>query len=330
MTQKEADEAVIFLEEQLKRENPDTSPELLHSLARLGASIARKSTKKTAVKPDIIEEPEKTQLDFWEDGRRAAPNALFRSALFPVLNNKQKESRKFIKEEKIFSTGGLDVVFTGEQLDQSDLDVYLELLNFARPFPLGTPIKFSAYSLLKALGLTTGGENHSRMHSVLIRLCGAVIDITDHNKRYFGQLIHGGVRDEVTKEYEITINPKFAVLFGLGMWATIDKEQRQALGRNSLSKALHAYYSSHANPSAHKFSTLAEITGVKNSNKRQLKSSLIKAHEPLKDIGFLLDYETTSETIKAIINHSPTQIRHIIKKAKANKKKSSTDQPPEK
>ena len=58
----------------------------------------------------------------------------------------------------------------------------------ARPFPLGTPIKFSAYALLKALGLPTGGHNHARLHSVLIRLCGGVVDMTDHKKRYFGQL----------------------------------------------------------------------------------------------------------------------------------------------
>ena len=92
----------------------------------------------------------------------------------------------------------------------------------AQPFPLGTPVKFSAHALLKALGLPTGGSNHARLHKVLIRLCGGVIDATDHGKRYFGQLLHGGIRDEITQNYIIKINPDFAVLFGFGMWSKID------------------------------------------------------------------------------------------------------------
>jgi len=259
--------------------------------------------------------PDPVQLDFWEDGKRAAPNAIFRSALFPALNPKQKENRKFI-EEKIFSVAGLTVFFIGKQFDQSDLDVYLELLNMARPYPLGQPIKFSAYGLLKALGLTTGGKDHVRLHSVLRRLCGGVIEITDHKKRYFGQLIYGGIRDEITLNYEITINPKFANLFGFGMWASIDKVQRQALGRDATSKALQAYYSTHVAPSPHKFETLAKIVGLTDTNHRKIKFVLIKAHDHLKDVGFLTDYEVTGDTIKAIMAPSQSQLKHIAKKSR--------------
>jgi hypothetical protein len=256
------------------------------------------------------------QLDYWGDGKRAAPNALLRSALFPALNPKQKESRRFLDQERIFSVAGLDVIFTGKQFDQSDLDVYLELLNMARPYPLGQPIRFSAYALLKALDLPTGGSNHARLHAVLIRLCGGVVNIIDHKKRYFGQLIHGGFRDELTLNYEITINPKLAVLFGFGMWATIDKEQRRNLGRSATAKALHAYYSSHTAPRAHSFDTLAELVGLTNSNKRRVRFDLIKAHDRLKDSGFLADYEATADTIKATIKHSPSQLKHLAKKTR--------------
>src|SRR5215211_4307614 len=64
------------------------------------------------------------QLDFWEDGKRAAPNAVLRSALFPVLDTKKE--RPFLKEEKLCSVSGVEVIFTGQQFDQSDLDIYLE------------------------------------------------------------------------------------------------------------------------------------------------------------------------------------------------------------
>jgi hypothetical protein len=307
-------QAAAILEQQLEVTHPSLDAQTRRSLASMGASLATKAQEEKAT----LEKPQAAkivQLDFWQDGKSAAPNALVRSALFPALNAQQKENRHFLDEERVYSVSGVDVIFTGKQFDQSDLDVYLELLNISRPFPLGTPIKFSAYALLKALGLSTGGKDHKRLHSVLIRLCGGVVDMTDHKKRYFGQLLQGGIRDEITLNYEITLNPKFAVLFGLGMWTTIDTSQRRALGRKSTAKALHAYYSSHAAPNAHNFDTLAEIAGLTNSNKRQRRADIIKAHEQLKVVGFLDNYEVTADKIKANINHTASQTRAMLKKA---------------
>ena len=277
----------------------------------------------TTTEPATEPQPKPTaqimRLDFWEDGRRAAPNAVFRSALFPALNN--KKHRRYLEEERLFSVSGVDVIFTGKQFDQYDLDVYLELLNLAKPLPLGTPVKFSDYSILKAIGRQTGNKDHKWLHSVLIRLRGGTVDMTDHKKRYFGGLIEGGFKDEITKHYEVTINPKFAVLFGFGMWATIDREQRCAIGRNATAKALHAYYSTHAAPRPHSFDTLAQIAGLTNSNKRQRRADLIKAHDHLKTVGFLDSHEVNGDTITAHICHTPGQARYIAKKASQKPRK---------
>jgi len=289
------------------------SRDLTESLERLGRAIAEKAEREQQTAP-TQPTAQIVQLDFWEDGKRAAPNAVFRSALFPALNN--KTPRRYLEEERLFSVSGVDVIFTGKQFDQSDLDVYLELLNIARPLPLGTPTKFSAYSLLKAIGRQTGNKDHKWLHSVLIRLRGGTVDMTDHKKRYFGGLIEGGFKDEITKSYEIIINPKFAVLFGFGMWATIDREQRRAIGRNATAKALHTYYSSHAAPGPHSFDTLAQIAGLTNSNTRQRRADIIKAHDHLKAVGFLDGYEVTGDTIKPNVHHNPGQLRHIAKKAR--------------
>ena len=297
--------------------NPDyNNVSLEKAVESLGRAVQAKNEKEAERKSAAL-----VQLDFWDEGKRAAPNALLRSALFPALATRNKENRRFLKNDSVFSVAGVTVFFTGEQFDQSDLDVYLELLNLARPFPLGTPVKFTAYAMLKTLGLPTGGSNHARLHAVLVRLRGGTLDVTDHKKRYFGGLIEGGIRDELSDSYEITINPRFATLFGLGMWATIDKDQRRALGRDVTAKALHAYYSIHAAPAAHKYETLADLTGLTNTNKRQVKNTIIKAHERLKDVDFLDDYEPEADKIKAHIKHKPGQLRHLAKKtAKAKKK----------
>ena len=280
------------------------------------AEVSRRLWNRKKEGPPMEETPKQQarviQLDFWGDDKRGGPNSLFRSALFPALN---KQTRRFLKHEHLFSVRGLEVIFTGEQFDQSDLDVYLEILNLARKYPLGTPVRFSAHSILKALGRPTGGSHHKWLHSVLTRLCGGVVDMTDHNKRYFGQLLHGGIRDEVTDQYEVDLNPKLAILFGVGMWSKIDLEQRQALGCNPTAKALHAYYSTHAAPHGHDIKTLADIAGLKDKNPRKLKMKIVAAHDRLTSPeGLLSSYEIVDDTIRIKKNHSKSQMHHLVKK----------------
>ncbi len=257
----------------------------------------------------------------WSDDRRAAPNAVFRSALFPALNS---QTRKFIKEKKVYSVGGLDVTFTGEQFDQSDLDVYLEILQFAKDTPLGQPVRFSAYAMLKALGRATGNANHKWLHSVLIRLRGGTVEMLTEKARLFGGLIEGGIRDEITKHYDVVINPNYAKFFGFGLWSSIDLEQRRQLAQKSTAKALHAYYSTHTDPAPHRYETLAGIAGLENKNRRDLKAKLIRAHEELKRIGFLLDYEAGPDKIAVKATMTPGQQRHTIKKIVKATKPSKT------
>jgi len=79
------------LENQIAQSMPNMDAHLRKSLARLGASIAQKGAAK-----DVPEGQEVTLPPCSQD-RRAAPNAVFRSALFPALNF--KESRPFLKAE---------------------------------------------------------------------------------------------------------------------------------------------------------------------------------------------------------------------------------------
>ena len=260
------------------------------------------------------------QLAFWGEDYRAAPNAFFRSALFPALRGKDKENRRYLENEEVFCVGGLKIFFTGKQFDQSDLDVYLEILNIARQYPLGSPVEFSAYSLLKALGLTMGKDNYTHLHAVIIRLCGGVLDATDHGKRYFGVLIEGGSRDDVTLNYKIRLNRDFAVLFTSGLWSKFDLETRRAMGRNPTAKSLHGYFATHVNPSMHNIETLCNIAGIHGKNR---KSTILKALGVMKDAGFM-DYKPVGDAILPLeIDHTPSQQRAIAKKAEQQGPKTS-------
>lgn len=276
--------------------------------------------------PEDVGEPPVLR-PLWANSHRAGPNAIFRSALFPVL--KFQENRPFVKKQKIFSVEGITVLFTGEQFDQADLDVYLELLHMAAEQPLGTDITFSAHSLLLALGRNTGLSDHQWLNRALIRLRGGTVEITDHNIRYFGGLIEGGIQHEVTKHYTISINPKFAAFFMGGLWSKIDHEQRDAFGRNMTAKALHAYYSTHAAPGPHSFDTLAGIAGLAGKNRRDVKARLIDVHETMKKEGFLLDFQVLENAIQVTLHPSPSQARYLAKQA-APKKTGSPKKPSKK
>ena len=148
--------AAAFLEKQLLETAPDMDAQLRRSLASLGASIAKTQPKpepeperQTATEP--APPPSKTEqkgqlilFPQWADDRRAAVHAIFRSALFPALNNKQPR-RYYPEQKRICSVEGVEVLFMGTQFDQSDLDVYLELLNIAHETPFGVECCFSAY-----------------------------------------------------------------------------------------------------------------------------------------------------------------------------------------
>jgi len=248
----------------------------------------------------------------WPNDRRATAQAVFRSALFPAMNF--SEGRPFLKEKKLVSVEGVEVIFTGEQFDQSDLDVYLELLKIAHQSPFGAECHFSAYSLLKALGRQTGNKDYKWLHSVIVRLRSGTVDMTDHRVRYFGGLVDGGTREEDSRHYKIKINTDFSCFFKAGLWASLDNQQRCALGRNQTAKALHAYYSTHVAPGLHTFEKLAGLLGLKNKQRRDMKANLIKAHDELKRIGFLSDYEVRENTIKPMINHTSGQNRHLVQK----------------
>lgn len=248
----------------------------------------------------------------WPDDRRATAQAVFRSALFPAMSF--REGRPFLKEERLCSVEGVEVFFTGERFDQSDLDVYLELLKIARKTPFGTECHFSAYSLLKALGRATGKANYKWVHSVIIRLRSGTVDMTDHQIRYFGGLVDGGTQEEDSRHYKIKINTDFACFFKAGMWASLDNQQRCALGRNQTAKALHAYYSTHVTPGPHTFEKLAGLIGLSNKQRRDVRANLIEAHDELKRIGFLSGYEVQEDTIKPVINHTPSQNQHLIRR----------------
>ena len=69
------------------------------------------------------------QLPLWPEPKRGAPNSFIRSALFAAI---QSKDRQFLKEAVLASQDGITIKYTGEQLNQSDLDVWETIVHLAR------------------------------------------------------------------------------------------------------------------------------------------------------------------------------------------------------
>jgi TrfA protein len=246
------------------------------------------------------------QLPLWHDDKRGAPNSFLRSALFAAI---QSKDRADLKKAELFSQQGITVTYTGQQLNQEDLTVWLALVDLMKKDPLGTQCHFTAYSILKHLGLGTGGSAHERLNDAILRMTACAVVIKTGRQTYMGSLIHDCLIDEQTKHYKITLNRHLIKLFGEDDWTAIDWEQRKQLRQKPLCLKLHEYYSSHDKPLPISLEFLSALTGSENKQKADFKRKVKTALEGLIKIGFLKGYEIESDVVK--VERVPKPCKHL-------------------
>jgi len=234
------------------------------------------------------------QLPLWAESTRGTPNSFLRSALFSAIQGKD---RQYLKEATLFSQHGIIIKFTGLQLNQEDLTLWETLVHLAKLHPLGDVCSFTAYGILKSLGLPTGGKNHQDLHSGIIRLTACAVEITHDGRTYFGSLIESGAKDELTSYYNIKLNRRLIQLYSENTWTAIDWKQRTQIRKKPLAQALHAYYSSHRTPYPVKIATLQRLTGSRNTQAASFKRQLRTALDELVKIGFLQSYNIEDDTV---------------------------------
>ena len=226
------------------------------------------------------------RLPNWPEERRGTPNSFLRSALFSAI---QSKDRVFLGGVILASQQGITVRFTGKQLNQEDLTLWETLVHLAKDEPLGNVCEFTAYDILKTMGLGDGGIDRERLHKGIIRLNACSVEILINGSRaYFSSLIDSGVKDELTSHYTIQLNRQLIRLYNQNTW--IDWEQRAKLRRKPLAQALHGYYSSHKKPHPVKIETLQQFSGSKNKQSSDFKRKITKALDELVNVEFLESY----------------------------------------
>ena len=234
-------------------------------------------------------------LSTWREDRRGSPNSFLRSALFAAIQGKDRAD---FKKVELFSQQGITITYTGEQLNQEDMTVWLALVDLMKKDPLGTECKFTAHEILKYMGLPTGGTQYEQLEMAVCRMTACLVRIETERYIYGKSLIEGFVIDKDTNQYRVKLSRHLIKLFGDNDWTAIDWEQRKQLRNKPLCLKLHDYYSSHDKPFSVSLKFLSDLTGSVNKQKASFKRQVKTALEELVKIGFLRNYSIEGDIVK--------------------------------
>jgi hypothetical protein len=234
-------------------------------------------------------------LPTWREDRQGSPNSFLRSALFAAI---QSKDRLDLKKAEIFSQQGITVTYTGQQLNQEDMTVWMALVDLMKRDPLGKECKFTSHEILKYMGLEIGGSGYERLENSILRMTACAVVIETDTYTYGGNLIHNFVIEKGTKLYKLTLNRHLIKLFGDCDWTAINWEQRKQLRHKPLCLKLHDYYSSHEKPLPIGLEFLSDLTGSENKQKASFKRQVKTALEGLVKIGFLKSWSIDNDIVK--------------------------------
>jgi hypothetical protein len=264
------------------------------------------------------QEPAKTlpvQLPMWPEAVRAVPNGFLRSALFGAI---RKGRRRYMQGEQIAALDGIEIRYTGQQLDQGDLDVWESVLHVARVQELGTQCRFTAYSLLKLIDKKDTGSNRETLHARLMRLKATAVEISHGRYSYAGSLIDEVYRDKETQQYVVILNPKLHALFATDGFTQIEWAIRRELDGHQLAQWLHGFFSSHAQPHPVKIETLHRLCGSESALMSDFAKKLRKALDAVAEAcaarGESFTFAIRNNILYVEKTPSLSQIRHLTKR----------------
>jgi hypothetical protein len=244
------------------------------------------------------------------------PNGFLRSALFGAI---RKGRRRYLKAEQLAALDGIEIRYTGERLDQGDLDVWESVLHAVRLQELGSQCRVTSYALLKLMGKTDTGKNRATLHERITRLRANAVEVRQGRYCYIGGLIAGAAKDEETQEWVIELDAKLRPLFAADQFTQVEWAVRHALDGQPLAQWLHGFYASHAKPFPLKVETLHRLCGSEATLMSDYAKTLRKALDAVAEAsaahGEGFSYDIRGDLVHVEKKAQGAQRRHLAKKA---------------
>jgi len=224
----------------------DVDMRLSIALARIPGLIARTSAAHAVVpKAQLQVSSPQLFLPGSSDSVRAMPNHIARSSLFAPIARGRKV---MLKDAILVSRPDAVIKFWGEQLDESQADVWMQVLHEAQRYPLGEPVPIRRAQFLRAIGRHSGSFEYRWLSRTMKVLSFAmlVIEVTKQGrpKSSVGKnralhMIEGFDFDDETGVYKLRIDPRWCAMFDNREFSLVDWHKRLRFGvHQDMAKAL--------------------------------------------------------------------------------------------
>ena len=226
-------------------------------------------------------------LSPYPDITRIISNDMARSALFSAI---QGADRKLLEKQVLATIDGIEIIFTGRQLNQDDHDLLMQLVHIAKDKPFGEVITVPANAILAGLGQGKGGKDHEELKIKMERLLTPLIALKNTRTKitYYGHIIDKAIQDETKKHWVYSLNPDLRPLYDTTSFSLIEWQQRRALKRKDLARWLHSFYSTHAQPYPYSVKELHRLSGSTTKELWKFRENLKKALDVLIAIEFFI------------------------------------------
>ena len=246
-------------------------PDLRASLERLGAVMNDTPLRS---EPEPLSSAKIIQFPLFPEATRPVSNDMARSALFSCIQGKD---RRFIKDALLATVDGVEIRFTGEQLNQDDHDLLMQLIFMAREKPVGAWVTIPAHAILKALCRQVAGKQHRALRADIFRLAAGTVSIRiarDRIEVTGHHLLAKAAQHEDSRYWVYRLDPDLAFLYGGESYTLIDWDKRLNLKGKDLARWLQLYLATHAKPFPVKVDTLRELSGSRTKALRSFRGQL--------------------------------------------------------
>lgn len=216
----------------------------------IAVAIARRLEAESSARTDASsssarQRPKQLFLPGMDEFMRAMPNHIARSSLFaPVARGR----KKLHKDTVLVSRADAVIRFSGEQLDESQADVWMQAMHEASKHPLGEPVAIRRASFLRSIGRHVGNYEYKWLQRAMEALTFAMltIEVTKDGapKLAIGKngalhLIDSFIFDPESETYMLRVDPQWQAMFANREFALIDWERRLRIHpRQDMAKAL--------------------------------------------------------------------------------------------
>lgn len=241
--------------------------------------------------------PDQLFLPGLDDTVRAMPNHIARSSLFaPVARG-----RKILhKNTTLVSRADASIKYSGEQLDETQADVWLQAMHEAiKSGPLGEPVTLNRSAFLRAIGRDTGASQYKWLHRTMLELSFGMLTI-EATKAGVGKFLIGHTRalhliegfdyDDKLETYTYRIDPRWGKLYGNREFAFIPWDKRLAISPgHDMAKAIQRLVATSANPEQRYALDWLKAKLQYTSPERKFRATLTSSLEELERLGIIAD-----------------------------------------